>query len=333
MRRSARRKKATRSKKSRKIRENQETPAEEQYGGDRPRPQSLRFSGGSGAGGEFGRRGQTAEKSEKHHRDPRDTILENMGIWKKGQEQRGSIQRKRFWPDPPWNLKRARRSDVLKRAQLPGDPAEYSLDAGLQSATMSRINHLYEFDCGNQSGWMYHVNGWYQLWMLGLHLKDSDAIVWRFTCKGYGRIWALPWHKQRNSKEKYIRRRKQNMKQGMRKHRFWTKLAAFILAAAMVLGAAHGGAGGRSAGTGRDRPNRGYGSAGGRAVCRAGAKPGGGTGRKAKQAVPVQTPPAEGACGSGGAPAASPSPSRRQPLRPNGPKGGGTDGQRPEACG
>ena len=27
------------------------------------------------------------------------------------------------------------------------------------------------------------------------------------------------------------------MKQGMRKHRFWTKLAAFILAAAMVLGA------------------------------------------------------------------------------------------------
>ena len=71
------------------------------------------------------------------------------------------------------------------------------------------------------------------------------------------------------------------MKQGMRKHRFWTKLAAFILAAAMNP---------CPCGNYPDlekctctppqiRPNRGDGSAGGRAVCRAGAKPGGGTGR------------------------------------------------------
>lgn len=51
------------------------------------------------------------------------------------------------------------------------------------SAYIEGIGNLYEFDCGEQSGWMYAVNGWYPNYGCSRYqLKDGDAIDWRYTC-------------------------------------------------------------------------------------------------------------------------------------------------------
>lgn len=50
-------------------------------------------------------------------------------------------------------------------------------------AYIEGINHLYEFDAGSGSGWMYKVNGWFPNY--GCHsykIKPGDAIVWCYTC-------------------------------------------------------------------------------------------------------------------------------------------------------
>ncbi|MBS5645235.1 MAG: DUF4430 domain-containing protein, partial [Clostridiales bacterium] len=84
--------------------------------------------------------------------------------------------------------------DVLKRAcSRAGIQMEYSWTPVYNSYYVEGINHLYEFDCGNQSGWMYQVNGWYPNYGCSAYtLKDGDAIVWRYTCKGYGADLGAP---------------------------------------------------------------------------------------------------------------------------------------------
>lgn len=45
------------------------------------------------------------------------------------------------------------------------------------------INQLYEFDCGELSGWMYSVNGWYPNYGCSQYdVSDNDVIEWRYTC-------------------------------------------------------------------------------------------------------------------------------------------------------
>lgn len=45
------------------------------------------------------------------------------------------------------------------------------------------INHLYEFDGGSESGWMYKVNGIYPDYgCSSYNLEDGDSIVWGYTC-------------------------------------------------------------------------------------------------------------------------------------------------------
>ena len=45
------------------------------------------------------------------------------------------------------------------------------------------INQLYEFDCGNLSGWMYRVNGWYPNYGCSKYeVSDGDNIEWKYTC-------------------------------------------------------------------------------------------------------------------------------------------------------
>ena len=45
------------------------------------------------------------------------------------------------------------------------------------------INHLYEFDAGSESGWMYKVNGAYPDYGCSSYrLADGDSIVWGYTC-------------------------------------------------------------------------------------------------------------------------------------------------------
>lgn len=45
------------------------------------------------------------------------------------------------------------------------------------------IDNLYEFDGGQNSGWMYSVNGWYPNYGCGVYkLKPNDVIEWNYTC-------------------------------------------------------------------------------------------------------------------------------------------------------
>lgn len=51
------------------------------------------------------------------------------------------------------------------------------------SVYIEGINNLYEFDCGEQSGWMYKVNGWFPNYGCSLYeLKDGDRVEWVYTC-------------------------------------------------------------------------------------------------------------------------------------------------------
>ena len=51
------------------------------------------------------------------------------------------------------------------------------------SAYIEGIGNLYEFDCGNESGWMYCVNDQFPNYGCSHHmLADGDVIRWRYTC-------------------------------------------------------------------------------------------------------------------------------------------------------
>ena len=78
--------------------------------------------------------------------------------------------------------------DVLKAAaSATGLQLEYSYTPGYGSYYVEGINNLYEFDCGNESGWMYKVNGWFPNYGCSEYqVCDGDVIVWCYTCKGYG---------------------------------------------------------------------------------------------------------------------------------------------------
>jgi len=51
------------------------------------------------------------------------------------------------------------------------------------SVYIEGINNLYEFDCGELSGWMYKVNGWFPNYGCSRYqLKEGDIIEWVYTC-------------------------------------------------------------------------------------------------------------------------------------------------------
>lgn len=51
------------------------------------------------------------------------------------------------------------------------------------SAYIEGISNLYEFDCGERSGWMYKVNGWFPNYGCSRYeLKNGDKIEWVYTC-------------------------------------------------------------------------------------------------------------------------------------------------------
>ena len=51
------------------------------------------------------------------------------------------------------------------------------------SAYIEGIHNLYEFDCGELSGWMYRVNDWFPNYGCSRYvLQDGDVIEWIFTC-------------------------------------------------------------------------------------------------------------------------------------------------------
>lgn len=78
--------------------------------------------------------------------------------------------------------------DILQRVcEEVGIPLEYSFTPLYNSYYIEGINHLYEFDCGPRSGWMYEVNGTFPNYGASSYpVNEKDEIVWHYTCEGLG---------------------------------------------------------------------------------------------------------------------------------------------------
>ena len=78
--------------------------------------------------------------------------------------------------------------DVLRRVcEAAGLQIEYSWTPLYDSYYVEGINHLYEFDCGFESGWMYKVNGEFPNYGCSSYeLQGGEEIVWSYTCTGLG---------------------------------------------------------------------------------------------------------------------------------------------------
>ena len=74
--------------------------------------------------------------------------------------------------------------DVLQRVcKEKGIHLESSWTPIYNSAYIEGIHNLYEFDCGELSGWMYRVDGWYPNYGCSRYqLKDGEKVEWRYTC-------------------------------------------------------------------------------------------------------------------------------------------------------
>ena len=74
--------------------------------------------------------------------------------------------------------------DVLQRVcKEKGIHLESSWTPIYNSAYIEGIHNLYEFDCGELSGWMYRVNGWYPNYGCSRYqLADGEVVEWRYTC-------------------------------------------------------------------------------------------------------------------------------------------------------
>ena len=74
--------------------------------------------------------------------------------------------------------------DVLKRVCRENKiHMEFSETPVYQSAYIEGIGNLYEFDCGEGSGWMYRVNGEFPNYGCSRYtLADSDTVEWVYTC-------------------------------------------------------------------------------------------------------------------------------------------------------
>ena len=74
--------------------------------------------------------------------------------------------------------------DVLQRVcKENGIHLESSWTPVYNSAYIEGIHNLYEFDCGELSGWMYRVNGWYPNYGCSRYqLTDGEVVEWRYTC-------------------------------------------------------------------------------------------------------------------------------------------------------
>lgn len=60
---------------------------------------------------------------------------------------------------------------------------EFEMTPIYNSNYVEGINNIYEFDCGELSGWMYKVNNWFPNYGSSRYkLKNGDVIEWIYTC-------------------------------------------------------------------------------------------------------------------------------------------------------
>ena len=74
--------------------------------------------------------------------------------------------------------------DVLQReTRARSIHMEFSSTPLYNTAYIEGIGNLYEFDCGQLSGWMYNVNGWFPNYGCSKYtVQDGDVINWVYTC-------------------------------------------------------------------------------------------------------------------------------------------------------
>ena len=78
--------------------------------------------------------------------------------------------------------------DILRRiCDENGIQMEASYTPAFSSYYVEGINNLYEFDCGQGSGWMYSVNGVFPNYGCSSYKPaNNDKIAFRYTCElGY----------------------------------------------------------------------------------------------------------------------------------------------------
>lgn len=64
-----------------------------------------------------------------------------------------------------------------------GIQMEFANTPMYNSAYIEGVNNLYEFDCGELSGWMYRVNGWFPNYGCSRYqLHEGDVVEWVYTC-------------------------------------------------------------------------------------------------------------------------------------------------------
>ncbi len=72
---------------------------------------------------------------------------------------------------------------LLREMKKAGIHMEYVNTPMYNSAYIEGINNLYEFDCGELSGWMYKVNNWFPNYGCSRYqLKNGDVVEWIYTC-------------------------------------------------------------------------------------------------------------------------------------------------------
>ncbi len=68
----------------------------------------------------------------------------------------------------------------LRREKIPMESVNTPV---YHSAYVEGIANLYEFDCGELSGWVYRVNGWFPNYGCSRYLlKPGDRVEWVYTC-------------------------------------------------------------------------------------------------------------------------------------------------------
>ena len=86
--------------------------------------------------------------------------------------------------------------DILDRAVRHNKiQMECIYTANYASIYVEGINHLYEFSCGELSGWMYMVNAQFpSVGCSKYELSDGDEIIWCYTCdlgRDVGCYWEM----------------------------------------------------------------------------------------------------------------------------------------------
>ncbi len=75
--------------------------------------------------------------------------------------------------------------DILKNTcQAQGIHMEFNNTPVYNSAYIEGIQNIYEFDCGELSGWMYKVNDWFPNYGCSRYqVQAGDVVAWLYTCE------------------------------------------------------------------------------------------------------------------------------------------------------